>query len=56
MAARTPASDAGSRPMTREERKVILASSPGTVFEWDDFYLQGSLAAIIAVRFFRPST
>src|SRR5438067_1502233 len=27
------------RPMTREERKVIIASSVGTVFEWYDFYL-----------------
>ena len=39
-------------PMTREERKVILASSLGTVFEWYDFYLYGSLAAIIAKQFF----
>ncbi|ROR22555.1 putative MFS family arabinose efflux permease [Comamonas sp. BIGb0124] len=40
------------RPMTPEERKVIFASSLGTVFEWYDFYLYGSLAAIIAVQFF----
>ena len=26
-----------SRPMTREEKKVILASSAGTIFEWYDF-------------------
>ncbi|MGZ5785882.1 MAG: MFS transporter [Ramlibacter sp.] len=38
--------------MTREERKVIFASSLGTVFEWYDFYLYGSLAAIIAKQFF----
>ncbi|BAN49645.1 putative major facilitator superfamily transporter [Metapseudomonas resinovorans NBRC 106553] len=38
--------------MTREERKVIFASSLGTVFEWYDFYLYGSLAAIIAKHFF----
>ena len=38
--------------MTREERKVIIASSLGTVFEWYDFYLYGSLAAIIAAQFF----
>src|SRR3954467_10601528 len=36
----------------REERKVIFASSLGTVFEWYDFYLYGSLAAIIAKQFF----
>jgi MFS family permease len=41
-----------SRPMTREEKKVIFASSLGTVFEWYDFYLYGSLAAIIAKQFF----
>ena len=40
------------RPMTPEERKVIFASSLGTVFEWYDFYLYGSLAAIIAKQFF----
>ena len=32
--------------------RVIAASSIGTVFEWYDFYLYGSLAAIIAKRFF----
>ena len=38
--------------MTREEKKVIFASSLGTVFEWYDFYLYGALAAIIAKQFF----
>ena len=38
--------------MTREEKKVILASSLGTVFEWYDFYLYGSLAMIIGAQFF----
>ncbi|WP_206682602.1 MFS transporter [Paragemmobacter straminiformis] len=41
-----------SRPMTSEEKKVILASSAGTIFEWYDFYLYGSLAAIIGAQFF----
>jgi MFS family permease len=41
-----------ARPMTREEKKVIFASSLGTVFEWYDFYLYGSLAAIIGAQFF----
>ncbi|MBB2486908.1 MHS family MFS transporter [Mitsuaria sp. WAJ17] len=41
-----------STPMTAEEKKVIFASSLGTVFEWYDFYLYGSLAAIIAKQFF----
>ena len=39
-------------PMTAEEKKVIFASSLGTVFEWYDFYLYGSLAALIAKHFF----
>ncbi len=34
------------------QRKVVIASSLGTVFEWYDFYLYGSLAAIIAKQFF----
>ncbi|MGB7484043.1 MFS transporter [Castellaniella ginsengisoli] len=38
--------------MTHEERRVILASSMGTVFEWYDFYIYGSLAAVIAQHFF----
>jgi MFS family permease len=41
-----------NRPMSKEEKKVIFASSLGTVFEWYDFYLYGSLAAIIAKQFF----
>lgn len=40
------------RPMTHEERHVILASSMGTVFEWYDFYVYGSLASVIALHFF----
>ncbi len=40
------------RGLTKEERKVIVASSVGTIFEWYDFYLYGSLAAIIAKQFF----
>jgi MFS family permease len=41
-----------ARGMTGEERTVIFASSLGTVFEWYDFYLYGSLAAIISREFF----
>ena len=47
-----PTAEERSRPMTREEKKVILASSAGTIFEWYDFYLYGSLAAIIGAQFF----
>jgi MFS family permease len=39
-------------PMTREEKKVIFASSLGTVFEWYDFYLYGTLAVTIGKQFF----
>jgi MFS family permease len=46
------AASASTAPMTGEEKKVIFASSLGTVFEWYDFYLYGSLAPIIAKQFF----
>src|SRR6202043_3030595 len=42
----------GTAGMTKDERFVILASSLGTVFEWYDFYLYGSLATIIGAQFF----
>ena len=48
----TATATATARPMTGEEKKVIFASSLGTVFEWYDFYLYGSLAGIIAKQFF----
>jgi MFS family permease len=38
--------------MTADEKRVIFASSLGTVFEWYDFYLYGSLAAVIGAQFF----
>jgi MFS family permease len=46
------ATAAAHRPMTPEEKKVIFASSLGTVFEWYDFYLYGTLAVIIGNQFF----
>ncbi len=39
-------------PMTAEQRKVVFASSLGTIFEWYDFYIYGTLAPIIARQFF----
>ena len=41
-----------SEPSPSELRTVVFASSLGTVFEWYDFYLYGSLAAIISKQFF----
>jgi MFS family permease len=38
--------------MTAEERKVIFASSLGTVFEWYDFYIYGTLGSFLAKYFF----
>lgn len=52
MSVTTAGAAAKPRPMSREEKKVIFASSLGTVFEWYDFYLYGSLAAIIGAQFF----
>ena len=42
----------GSGGMTSEERLVIFASSLGTVFEWYDFYIYGTLGVILARQFF----
>jgi len=54
MAVATANAQAGdaARPMSSAEKRVIFASSLGTVFEWYDFYLYGSLAAIIGAQFF----
>jgi hypothetical protein len=46
------ASDYREGGMTSEERMVIFASSLGTVFEWYDFYIYGTLAPILAAHFF----
>jgi MFS family permease len=46
------AGHAGIRISKAEERRVIFASSLGTAFEWYDFYLYGSLAAVIGAQFF----
>ena len=50
--ARAPVADV--RPMSPEEKRVIFASSLGTIFEWYDFYLFGVLTAIIGAQFFAP--
>ena len=41
-----------SRKITTGEKKILVASSLGTVFEWYDFFLYGSLAAVLAKQFF----
>jgi MFS family permease len=43
---------AGAQPLDRAHRRVIFASSLGTVFEWYDFYLYGLLASTITAKFF----
>ena len=40
--------------ISHEERRVILASSVGTIFEWYDFYLYATLAPFFAALFFPP--
>ncbi len=52
MAVATAVGQGAVRPMTADEKRVIFASSLGTVFEWYDFYLFGVMAAIIAKNFF----
>jgi MFS family permease len=51
MATAAPSLPSGGA-LTTNHARVIIASSIGTVFEWYDFYLYGSLAAIIAKQFF----
>src|ERR1700709_2170056 len=46
------ASDYRATGMTSEQRMVIFASSLGTVFEWYDFYIYGTLGAYLAKYFF----
>ncbi|MFZ3033909.1 MAG: MFS transporter [Parvibaculum sp.] len=38
--------------MNKDERRVVLASSLGTMFEWYDFFVYGALAAIFSKQFF----
>ncbi|WP_409567491.1 MFS transporter [Methylobacterium sp. J-030] len=52
VATAVPRADEAVRPMSSAEKRVIFASSLGTVFEWYDFYLYGSFAAIIGAQFF----
>ena len=47
-----PLGSAASASTANESRKVIFASSLGTVFEWYDFFLYGALAAVISKQFF----
>src|SRR4029078_13399844 len=52
MSMATMASAVGAREDTRAIWKVILASALGTMIEWYDFYILGSLATVIALKFF----
>jgi len=52
MAATAGGDEVRSGGMTAEERKVIFASSLGTVFEWYDFYIYGTLGSFLAKYFF----
>src|SRR5437016_4657297 len=46
---------AASNVSGKELRRVVLASSVGNIIEWYDFYIFGSLASILAVKFFEKS-
>lgn len=39
-------------PMTTQERRLVLTSSIGTIFQWYDFFLYGAMASVIARQFF----
>ena len=58
MSVSTLTSPSVEKGATADNRLVIFASSLGTVFEWYDFYIYGTLAAILAKQFFSgvPST
>jgi MFS family permease len=49
-----PATSSSKTSLSAEERKVIFASSLGTVFEWYDFYLYATLTPFFAATFFPP--
>jgi MFS family permease len=46
---------AASKIPLKELRRVVIAAAVGNVIEWYDFYIFGSLAAILAVKFFEKS-
>ncbi|MFC0685217.1 MFS transporter [Novosphingobium clariflavum] len=50
--AETPRNSHGTEPSASDMRLVIAASSMGTVFEWYDFFIYGTLAAVIGNTFF----
>jgi len=52
MAVSTSTAVHGGSDFKREEKRVIFASSLGTVFEWYDFYLYATLAPFFAALFF----
>src|SRR5215475_5704717 len=44
-----------SKVPLNELRRVVIAASVGNIIEWYDFYIFGSLASILAVKFFEKS-
>ena len=44
-----------ARVSPRELRRVVIAAAVGNVIEWYDFYIFGSLAAVLSVKFFEKS-
>ncbi|PYP15162.1 MAG: MFS transporter [Gemmatimonadetes bacterium] len=41
-----------SPPLPKDLRRVVIAAAVGNVIEWYDFYIFGSLAALLATKFF----
>ena len=54
-AAEQPSNSKNLAPDPKEMRLVIAASSAGTIFEWFDFFIYGTLAALIGKAFFPAS-
>jgi len=45
----------GPVEVPRDFRRVIIAAAVGNVIEWYDFYIFGSLAAVLSVKFFEQA-
>jgi len=54
LTAGTPARE-GAVSIPQDFRRVIIAASVGNVIEWYDFYIFGSLAAVLSVKFFEKT-
>ena len=55
VAVRATRSEGAAPSIPKDFRRVIVAAAVGNVIEWYDFYIFGSLAAVLSVKFFEQS-